>query len=843
MLRIYRWLLRFYPAAFHDEYAGPMEQAFRDELAEARNGFAVGWLWMRLLFDLAISVPSQVAKEMWHDSRHALRLWVKRPWQTGFAVLALAVAIGANTGVFSVVNALLLRSLPFRDSDRLVLLRTAMLPHDSAPQFDQWRNSSKYLEDAALSEQKDANLGAAAHMIRIHVAQTSWNFFSLLGIRPHIGREFLPSDTDEVLISYGLWQELYGGSDRALGKDVFLDGHPLRIIGVMPPEFDYPNKSVAWRSATLTPGNNGWETIGRLRRGITLPEAQGEFEAEVAARSPVRRKESPMRGWQAGMFPLRDALAGPVKTASLLLLSAVLLILLIACANLANLMLARTADRQQEFSVRSALGATRSRLTQQLMTECLLLAFLAAGIGVIVAVLATSALAKVEPGPLPSQTYSILDNRVLCFMLAISVVSALFVGLLPALGIGRAHFFAARGSSGFRGSRLIRETLVTVQIVLTVVLLTSSVSVGRAFSHLIQMDRGFKVDGVLTASVSLDGTRLTAPSARLAYFNQVIDRLRHLPGIRTASATDFLPLYSKAFTGGPFSIDGRHSPPGTATDLLPIMSDYFATMGGQLLYGREFTNAEVQNDANVAIVNDVFAKMFLGTTDAVGHLETIGNRPRKIVGVVKRVDFMERYLITFGDIDPPETFIPAHSPGYFDSTFVVHVEGPPEDYLAKIHQAVQLVDPGVPVFSVESMQQRLDDAFARPKFYRTALIYFASFALLLAVLGVYAVVSYSVTQRTHEMGVRLALGTTSGRLRMVLLGQGLVSVLCGTFGGVLTAFLGGRLLESLVEGASAVNPAIYLLAIPSICLIAAVSIWTATRRITGLDITEILRAE
>jgi predicted permease len=843
MLRIYRWLLRLYPAAFHDEYADPMEQAFRDELREAPNGFAVGRFWMRLLFDMAISVPSQAAKEIWHDSKHALRLWAKRPWQTGFAVLALAVAIGANTGVFSVVNALLLRSLPFGDPDRLVLLRTPMLPHDSGTQFDRWRESSEYLEDAALSEQKDANLGDSDHMVRIHIAQTSWNFFSLLGVRPRIGREFISSDTDAVLISNGLWQELYAGSDRALGKAVLLDGQALRIIGVMPPEFDYPNKSVAWKSATLTRGNNGWDTIGRTKRGISLPEARGKFEAEVAARSTARRTAAPMRGPEASMFPLRDALAGPVKTGSLLLLSAVLLILLIACANLANLMLAGTADRLQEFSVRSALGASKARLTQQLMTECLLLSFLSAGIGIMVARGTTSVLAKVAPGPLPSQAYSILDGRVLVFMLTISVVSALFVGVLPALGFGRTHFFANRGSSAFRASRLVREALVTLQIILTVVLLTSSVSVGRAFSHLMQMDRGFKMDGVLTASVSLDGTRHTAPGARLAYFNQVIDRLRHIPEVRIASATDFLPLYSKAFLGGPFSLDGRRSPPGTGTDLIPIMSDYFATTGGQVLYGREFTNAEVQNDANVAIVNDVLAKMFLGTTDVVGHLETIGDRPRKIIGVVKRVDFMDRYLIDLGDIDPPETFIPAHSPGHFDSIFVARVSGHAEDQLAMIRQAVQLVDPDVPVFSVESMQQRFDEAFVRPKFYRTALLFFASFALLLAVLGVYAVVSYAVTQRIHEMGVRLALGTTSVRLRVVLLGQGLVSVLCGTLGGLLAAVLAGRLLESLVEGASTLNPAAYVLAVPSICLIAALSIWTATRRINRLDIMEILRTE
>jgi predicted permease len=472
------------------------------------------------------------------------------------------------------------------------------------------------------------------------------------------------------------------------------------------------------------------------------------------------------------------------------------------------------------------------------------LVFLSAGIGVLVAVGTTSALAKVELGSLQSQAYSILDARVLGFMLAISVVSAFLVGLLPALSLGRTHVFVARGSSGFRRSRLVRESFVIAQILLTVVLLIASVSVGRAFSHLLQVDRGFKTDGILTASVSLDGSRHTAPGASLVYFNAVLDRLRHLPGVRTASATEFLPLYSKAFLGGAVSVDGRRSPLGAGTDLIPVMSEYFASTGGQLLYGREFTHAEVQNDADVAIVNDGFARAFVGATNAIGHLETTPDkRTRKIIGVVKSVDFMERYLINFGDINPPETFIPAHSPGHFDPTFIVHVQGRPEDRAAMIRQAIQSEDPGVPVFSVKSMRQRVDEAFARPKFYRNALTFFSSFGLLLAVIGIYALVSYAVMQRTHEMGVRLALGTTPGHLRTILLAQGLVPVLLGTIGGVLGAVLGARLLEGLVEGASALVPSTYLVAVPSICLVAALSIWIATRRIAGLEISDILRAE
>jgi hypothetical protein len=300
MLRVYRWLLRLYPAGFRDEYAAPMEQALRDELAEAPNIFAAALVGLRLLFDFSLSFPAQVAREMWRDSKHALRLWAKHPWQTGFAVLALATAIGVNTGVFSVVNALLLRSLPFRDPDRLAFLRTSMLPHDSAARFDEWRKTSKYLEDAALSQQKDVNLGEPEHMLRVLAARISWNFFSFLGVPPQLGRGFNAGDADSIVISYGVWQGLFAGSERVLAQTVSLDGDRLRILGVMPPGFDYPNKSAIWKVANLGTGNNGWDLIGRIKPGMKWAQAKAAFLAEVAARAG-NRKRPPMAG---GLVPL-----------------------------------------------------------------------------------------------------------------------------------------------------------------------------------------------------------------------------------------------------------------------------------------------------------------------------------------------------------------------------------------------------------------------------------------------------------------------------------------------------------------------------------------------------------
>jgi predicted permease len=841
MLRIYRWLLNLYPTAFREEYAGPMEREFRDELAEAPNRGAVVWLCLRLLFDLAVSLPSQFAIEIWRDGKQGFRLWAKRPWQTGFAIVALAVAIGANTGVFSVVNALLLRSLPFRNPDQLAALIHFIPPHDSAGQFEEWRTQSGYLEDAAIFEQGDFNIGSADHVMRAHVAQTSWNFFSLLGVQPVIGRTFASRDQGVALLGYGLWQELFAGNQRVLGSTLRVDGKPVTIIGVLPPEFEYPGKTVLWKSAEFSRGNNGWRTIGRLKGQMNWAQARAAFAADIHRLEPHRRFVS---DWIPALIPLRDELAGPVKNASLLLMAGVLLILLIACANVANLMLARTADRQHEFSIRSALGASRGRLIQQLLTECLLLVLISAALGLVVAFWATSVTAKFQPAALPSQTYSILDVRVMAFMAGIAVLSAVLFGILPALSVGQAHSFAARGSTELRTSRLVRELLVVAQVTLTVVLVTASVSVVKALSHALQVDRGFETEGLVTVSVSLDGTRYTSAAQQLEYFEETLARVRRLPGVRYASATQFLPLDATGFLGGPYAVDGHPSKPGTATDIIPIMSDYFAATSGHIRYGREFTDAEVRSDARVTIVNDTFAKLSLGTTDVLGHMVTdAGGRTRKIIGVVKTVDFMDGWISDVFDVNPPEIFVPEHSPAGFPSTLVVHVDGRPEDDVAMIRDAVQSVDRTVPVFGVKTMQQRMDEAFARPRLYRTAVLFFAAFALLLAVTGIYAVVSYAVAQRTHEMGVRLALGTTPTRLRKRLLAQGLTSVVFGTLFGITGALLAARLLGSLIEGASSFDPMTYIAAMLFIWLIGSVSIWTATHRISRMDVVEILRAE
>ncbi len=797
--------------------------------------------------------------EVFQDLKYTLRHWAGRPWHTAFAIAALAIGIGANTGVFSVVNALLLRSLPFREPDRLALLHEFIPPHDSAKQFHDWRQHSAYLADAALFEEFDANLGSVEQGgmrvgSRVHLAQTSWNFFSLLGAQPVLGSGFaadedidgtgwgLPGPNAVAVISYGLWQQFFAGDRKVLGSTIRLDGNALTIVGVAPPGFDYPGKAVLWKPAAFSPGNNGWGTVARLKPGISWPQARAAFAVEVARLAP---NPGGIDGSQPrpGITSLQDGLAGPVKNASLMFMGAVVLVLLIACTNVANLLLARTTDRAAELSIRSALGASRARLMRQLLTECLLLSFVATLAGLLIAFWITSFAAKIEPPPLGAQSYSIFDGRVLAFTLIVSVLTTLALGVLPSLVLpslyaGRLHALGSRSFTTIRGSRLVRQSLVAAQVMLTMILLASSVCLGRAFVHLMRIDRGYDVNQVVTVAVSLDGTTHQLDKQQLPYFEEVLDRVRRLPGVRSASETDFLPLYASAFVGGPFGLDGR--PAKLNSTLVPVLSGYFQTMGGRILYGREFTDAEVRSGAKVAVVNERFAVGFGAPQDALNHQLTIeGDAPRKIVGVVKGMNYETDPTLA----DSNQVFLPSETPGSFFSTFVVRVDGRAEDHLAEIRDTIQSVDPQVPVFSVKTMQQRLDEVFAAPKFYRTAVWIFAGFAVLLAVIGIYGIVSYAVIQRTQEMGVRMALGTTPARLRGMLLRQGLLMIAAGALPGIAGAQLTGRFLETLMEGAKPIGLAASSGLVILFALVASASIWSATRRIAGLDIIAILRSE
>jgi predicted permease len=781
------------------------------------------------------------------DLQYGLRQLRRNPGFTAVAIITLALGIGANTGVFSVLNTLLLASMPFHQPDRLALLQRFIPPHGSAKEFQEWRQQSAYLADAALLEDIDVNLGGARGVARARVAQTSWSFFSVLGTHPVLGHGFaagdevngtgwgLPGRNAVAVISYALWQQLFGGNPKALGATIRVDGFPLTVIGVAAPGFDYPDHSVLWKPAAYSPGNNGWETVARLKPGVSWGQARAAFAVEVERRlsKPERIELRPQ------MMSLQNGLLGPVKNASLMLMGAVGLVLLIACANVANLLIARAAGRAAELSMRSVLGATRTRLARQLLTECLLLSFAATLVGLLVAYWTISVAATVEPPPLGGQSHSILNGDVMGFAVIVSVVSAVLFGLSPLLRVGQIRALGARGPGTVGRSRRIPKTLIVAQVMLTMVLLSASVLVGRAFTQLMGVDRGYSVKGIVTASVSLDGTSHQRDKRQLPYFEEVLGRIRRLPGVRSASATDFLPLDATGFVGGHYGLAGQPAPRGSM--MIDVFPDYFEAMGGRILYGPGFTAAELRSGAKVAVVSEGFAAAFGPPSAAVGQQLTNGRTHHwKIVGVVKRMAYQT---------DPTvakwfQVFVPATTPGgFFSWTFVARVDGRAKDHLAEIRDAIRSVDPEVPVFNMKTMQQRLDELFIRPRFYRDAVWIFGGFALLLITIGIYGLLAYTVARRTNEIGIRMALGATPSCVTRVVVGDALLMVSMGIAGGVPLAFGVKRLAASLMGGPTGSIAAPIGFGVLAVLVVALLATSIPARRAAKVDPAVALRHE
>jgi len=852
--RFYRVLLKLYPARFREEFEGPLERQFADEYREASTRSARAAFLLRALADFALTLPPEIGREVRQDLSYAARVYRRRAVVTGLALTALALAIGATTGVFSVVNALLLRSLPFREPERIVQVQTPSVPPLAGrPQFYAWRDSNPSLADVAAYFPTEMNLGLAGQSARLPIAETSANFFALLGGEPQFGRGFAADEDMEgrdgvAVIAFSVWQQFFGGDPRVLGQTIHLNGAPLTVIGVAPPAFDFPGKTAVWTPTVFDfqrvplQGVFYGDTVGRLKPGLSLPQARTMFEAE--ARRLIPDSFTRAGRLRPSLIPLQERLAGTVRQASLVLLGVVAFVLLIACANVAHLLLSRVAERRRELMIRGALGASRARLVQQLITESTLLTAASAAAGLGVAHWAARLAAMTQPGKLASQVYTVLDTRVLLFSVGVALITGLVFGVLPALLIGRLQLAMdpLRSQPGSRGSGAgrMRAALVVLQAAFTLVLLAGSIIMGRSFLRLLRTDLGYRTANVVTLNVSLAGTRWESAHIMAQYYNDALQRLRTVPGVDSAAAVQFMPLIESFGMGSTFELDSSHN--SSIASTIAATTDYFRTMGTDLVEGREFNAADRANSERVAVVNEEFVRRVGAGPHLVGRRITAkwppGAKAVTIVGIV-------RTARAHGPSDPgsPQIFFPAEQwvPGFV--TFVARVRGNVEPYLPVCRDAVQQVDGKVPVYDVKTLDERLSDNLARPRFYTTAVLFLGGFALLLALVGIYGVASYSITQRTHEIGVRIAVGAPSPGVRLLLARQSLLPMLLGLAGGIFPAVALGKYLQHLIDSAQVVDAQTCGAAASLLAAFAAVAVWSATRRVTRVDPMAALRAE
>lgn len=846
MKRLYRVLLGIYPAGFREEFVPEMERQFSDEYREAEGRGARVLLGLRALTDVVATAPAEIARELRQDLRFAARIYRQRLVATALALAALALAIGASTGIFSVLNALLIRSLPFREPERLVeLWRWPLGPMSGRNSFNAWRDGSPYLENAASYSAQAMNLGIGNDSLRVTVCETTASILRVLGTEPALGRDFMaeedtPGRNGVAVISYGLWQQVFGGDPRVIGSTIRLNGVPLTVVGVAPRSFDFPEKAAVW-TPTAYGGlpSSYWlnNVIGRLKAGVTFDQAAAMYQADFdrvnfGRPKPTRPNDIPH------LFRLRDQLAGQVRLASLVLMGLMAFVLLIACANLAHLLLSRATERRQELAIRTALGASRARLTRQLITEATVLTAAAALGGLAVAQWTARLATIAQPPQLASRQYSVLDWRVLAFALSLAAITGIVFGVLPALLIGRMQpgqdWIRTQPGSHGSAARRMRGVLIALQAALTVVLAAGAFSMGRSFLKLMRTDLGYRTSRVVTMSVSLPNTKnRTAPFVR-----EALERLRAVPGVESAGAAAYLPLAaSKMYEGMLY----RMGPSETrrSSRSMSVSPAYFRTMGTPLIEGREFTDSDRAGPL-VVIVNEALARTYPNQKLAGRRifLDSGGTREATIVGVVGSHRFLGP------ESDAWETiYRPLDQYDQWAATFVAKVRGNPERYLAACREAVQGTDRSIPVFDVKTLDERLAAAVARPRFYATAIVFLAGFALLLAAIGAYGAASHWVSQRRHEIGIRIAVGGSPRRVRGMIFRESTTPVCIGVVTGLLGTAGLGRFLMHLMASAEPTDTWMMTSAGIVIAIAMGCAAWTATSRVVRTDPTEALRAE
>ena len=803
----------------------------------------------------------------WLDLRYGARMLAKAPAFTSVALVTLALGMGAATAIFSVVDTVLLKPLPFRDAERLLLIwennvsqnldRTLVSPAD----FLAWQQQSRAVERMAALQDMRINLsgGPNGHIDpeEIKCERVTANLFPLLGVEPAVGRAFRPEEDrpgsdNFVLLSHSLWQRRFAGDPDIAGKTIRLRDQPYTVVGVLPPAFAVMESGVdVFIPLGLDPADahtvhNRFLRVIARRRG-SLDQVRAELD-RVGAQLE-RAQPALNTGWRPEVFELREELVGDVRRALLVLMAAVGCLLLMACVNVANLLLARGATRAREVALRSALGAGRGRIVVQFLTESVLLALGGAALGWFLAAGAIYLLVHAGPATVPRLAQASIDLRLFGFTLAISLTTGILFGIVPAMQGARSPLSATlneggRGGSTGRARRRIRNTLVSTEVALAVVVLIAAGLLMRSFIRLRGVDPGFRPAGVLTVRVPLAGGRNGARDRRIAFFRQVTERIAALPGVRAVGAVNALPL-TGLDVGATFAVVGR---PATDQARRPMALSrsttpgYFAALGIPLLTGRALADSDTAHSAPVVVVNQTLARRFWPGGGAVGGRLAVdlaaGTRVAEIVGVVGDTKSESIDGEEWPTIFSPYPQLP---PGAM--TLTVRTAGPPLALASAVTGEVHRLDPDQPVADLRPMDEVVDLALAGARFNTVLLVSFAGVAFLLAAVGIYGVISYDVSQRTHEIGIRMALGAQPADVRRLIMGQGARLAVYGIGAGLLGAGLVTRFMRTMLFGVHPADAWTYTAISILLALVALGASLVPSRRAMALDPVTALRHE
>lgn len=805
------------------------------------------------------------------DIRYGVRSLLKHPGFTAIVVVTLAVGIGASSAIFNVVNTVLLRPLPYPQAERIVaiqeLSQTGKRVQVTPANFLDWRAQNTVFEQLAAILTRPANLALADSAERIDLAMTSANFFSVFGVEPKYGRFFISADEQAghapiVVISHALWQRRFAGDPSLVGRPITLDGASYSVVGIAPAGFSYPDKTEVWvppfrlaptmserQDPTQLRGFGMLAAVGLLRPGIGVPQAASEMET-ITARLRQQYPDQNNRRFNR-VVSLHNHLVGETGPMLLLLFGAVGFVLLIACANVANLLLASAATRQKELAIRTALGASRLRLMRQLLTESGMLALAGGAMGFLLALWGVALITRLLPQDFPRLGEIRLDWRVLGFTLVASIVTGILFGFAPSLQLSKTEVQDSlkemgRGVSGSRRHNRLRNLLIVGELALSVVLLAGAGLLFRSFMQLQSVNTGFNSQQLLTARLSPAGAKYRTDLDYIDFYNQTMQRISSVPGVTTVAAINTLPLDKGPQAG--FRIEGR---PPLTTDKWPsgnyrtVSSDYFRAMDIPIVQGRAFTDHDTLQTPLVVIVNQALARREFPGETVIGKRINLGNTDAQgqpvwfeIVGIASDVRSLE-----LREEAAPEFYLSAQQDSFANMFVVVRTSIEPTGIAASIRQAAAEVDKTASVSDIKTMDNIVNAAVTQPRFNVFLLGLFSGIALLLSAAGIYGVTAYSVTQRTHEFGIRMALGAQVGDVLRMIIRQGMLLISVGVVIGLAAAFALTRLLRTLLFGVSASDPLTFIAITLLLTFVALVACYIPARRATKVDPLVALRYE